>query len=332
MNGLTIDDLTVAYGHGRGRLTAVNRVSLSVPRGTTLGIVGESGSGKSTLARAIAGLVAPSGGEIRLDGQQLPARRSRQDLCRIQLAFQDPASSLSPRMSIARLLGDALAAAGVPREQRRDRIDELLDAVQLPAVSRDSRPGSLSGGQRQRIALARALASEPEILICDEVTSALDVSARGAMLNLLTHLQRRYGWGLIFISHDISAVRHVSDDIAVMYLGRIVENGPGETVVSAPRHPYTRMLVESVPTLGRTPADELDDFDPPDPRNPAAGCVFHPRCPVGPLRDSTRTLCTTDAPAPLTHGLPHQAACHFATQATDTDLPSRTEREHDVIS
>jgi peptide/nickel transport system ATP-binding protein len=311
MNGLTVDGLTVAFGHGRNRLVAVDRVSLSVPHGTTLGVVGESGSGKSTLGRAIAGLVAPGGGEIRLDGRLLPPRRSRSDLRRIQLAFQNPASSLSPRMPVARILGDAIAAAGVPRERRRDRIDELLEAVQLPAIPRDSRPGQLSGGQRQRVALARALASEPEFLICDEVTSALDVSARGAMINLLIRLQRQYGWGLIFISHDIAAVRHVSDDIAVMYLGRTLELGPGEAVVAAPRHPYTRTLVESIPVLGGAPANLLDDFDPPDPRHPPTGCPFHPRCPLRARSDPAGTRCTTEEPAPIIRGLPHHAACHF---------------------
>jgi len=311
MDGLTVDDLTVAFGHGRNRVVAVDRVSLAVPHGAALGVVGESGSGKSTLGRAIAGLVTPAGGEIRLDGRLLPPRRPRSDLRRIQLAFQNAGGSLSPRMPVARILGDALAAAGVPRERRGDRVDELLDAVQLPTILRDALPGRLSGGQRQRVALARALASEPEFLICDEVTSALDVSARGAMLNLLTRLRGRYGWGLIFISHDIAAVRHISDDIAVMYLGRTLERGPGEAVVAAPRHPYTRTLVEAIPVLGRAPAGPPDDFEPPDPRRPPTGCPFHPRCPLRPRGEPAGARCATDEPPPVTRDLPHHAACHY---------------------
>ncbi|MEV5408620.1 ABC transporter ATP-binding protein [Thermopolyspora sp. NPDC052614] len=308
---MTVDDLTVAFGHGRNRLVAVDRVSLGVPHGAALGVVGESGSGKSTLGRAIAGLVAPAGGEIRLDGRLLPPRRSRSDLRRIQLAFQNAGGSLSPRMPVARILGDAVAAAGVPRERRRDRVDELLEAVQLPTTLRDALPGRLSGGQRQRVALARALASEPEFLICDEVTSALDVSARGAMLNLLIRLRRQYGWGLIFISHDIAAVRQVSDDIAVMYLGRTLELGPGEAVVAAPRHPYTRTLIEAIPVLGEAPAGPPDDVDPPDPRHPPTGCPFHTRCPLRPRAEPAGARCVTDEPTPITRGLPHHAACHF---------------------
>jgi peptide/nickel transport system ATP-binding protein len=257
MNALTGNDVTVAFGHRAHRLVAVDSVSLDVAGATTLGIVGESGSGKSTLGRAIAGLVPLSAGRIELDGRPLGRHRPRQALRRIQLVFQDPAASLNPRMRVGQLLGDALAAVGVARARRAQSATALLESVGLGAVRLQALPGELSGGQRQRVALARALAAEPEFLICDEITSALDASARGAMLNLLGRVQRERGFGMLFISHDIAAVRHVSTDIAVMYLGQIVECGPARAICATPSHPYTRALIEAIPRLGaaRPPAD-----------------------------------------------------------------------------
>jgi len=247
-------DVTVAFGHRRRRVVAVDGVDVAVARGETLGIVGESGSGKSTLARALAGLVPPAAGRVELDGQPFGRRRGRDALRRIQLVFQDPAASLSPTLSVEQLLGDALAAAGVARSARPGRVGELLDAVGLAAVRRQARPRELSGGQRQRVALARALGSEPDFLICDEVTSALDVSARGAMLNLLGEVQRERGFGMVFITHDIAAVRHISRRIAVMHLGAVVEQGDARAVVAAPQHPYTAALIAAVPRLAPAPS------------------------------------------------------------------------------
>jgi peptide/nickel transport system ATP-binding protein len=257
MNALTGTDVTVAFGHRAHRLVAVNSVSFGVAAGATLGIVGESGSGKSTLGRAIAGLVPLSAGTIELDGQPLGRYRPRQMLRRIQVVFQDPAASLNPRLRVGQLLGDALAVVGVARARRAQRATELLESVGLGAVGLRALPGELSGGQRQRVALARALAAEPEFLICDEITSALDASARGAMLNLLGRVQRERGFGMLFISHDIAAVRHVSTDIAVMYLGRIVERGLARDICATPSHRYTRALIDAIPRLGavRPPLD-----------------------------------------------------------------------------
>jgi peptide/nickel transport system ATP-binding protein len=318
---LTAMGVTVAFGHGRRRVLAVRGVDLTVAGGETLGIVGESGSGKSTLARALAGLTPLAAGRIELDGQQLGPRRRRDAARRIQLVFQDPAASLSPSLSVEQLLGDALAAAGVARSRRSAHITELLDAVGLTAVRRQARPRELSGGQRQRVALARALGSEPEILICDEVTSALDVSARGAMLNLLGEVQRERNLGLLFISHDIAAVRHISERVAVMYLGGVVEQGDGRAVVAAPRHPYTAALVAAVPRLGGGALTDLDEDAAPDPRHPPSGCPFHPRCARGPLRHPERRVCV-DATPVLTPAGAHAAACHFASAP-----PARTDSQ-----
>jgi peptide/nickel transport system ATP-binding protein len=323
MTRLTATGVTVAYGHGRRRVVAVDGIDLTVAAGETLGIVGESGSGKSTLARALAGLTPLAAGRIDLDGQQLGRRRGRDALRRIQLVFQDPAASLNPSMSVEQLLGDALAAAGAARSVRSARIAELLDAVGLTAIRGQARPAELSGGQRQRVALARALGSEPDILICDEVTSALDVSARGAMLNLLGEVQRERGLGLLFISHDIAAVRHVSERIAVMYLGGVVEQGDAHAVVAAPRHPYTAALVAAVPRLGSAEPVDLDDAPAPDPRHPPSGCAFHPRCALGPLRHPDRRVCVDTTPV-LTPAA-HAAACHFAPASparTDSQTPA----------
>jgi peptide/nickel transport system ATP-binding protein len=324
---LAIEDLTVAFGHRARRVVAVDRVSLAVAAGATLGIVGESGCGKSTLARTVAGLQRASSGRVYLAGRGLPARRTRADTRRIQLVFQDPAGSLNPRMTIAELLGDALSSGALPRKRHLERIRQLLADVQLAGLDPGARPSQLSGGQRQRIALARALAAEPQILICDEVTSALDVSARGAMLNLLRRIQREHGCALIFISHDIAAVRYISHEIAVMYLGRVVERGDSEELITAPQHPYTRTLIDSIPVLGTPPSSDGTDFEPPDPRDPPSGCPFHPRCPVGPLGDASRTVCYSADPHPDAPRRTHAAACHFAPALSRGPQPGTAERQ-----
>jgi peptide/nickel transport system ATP-binding protein len=229
---VNISELTVRFGS----FTAVDRVSLEVPKGSVAGLVGESGSGKSTLARAVAGLTPYSG---TVSG----VARGR-----VQMVFQDPYSSLNPRMSI----GDAIAeGTRVPRAQRSAEVGRLLELVSLPATYAGKYPRELSGGQRQRVAIARALAAEPELLIADEITSALDVSVQGAVLNLLRELRGELGLTMLFISHNLAVVRYVCDAVAVMHHGRLVEFGPVEDVIGAPRHEYTRTLLDAVPRLAR---------------------------------------------------------------------------------
>ncbi len=229
---MNISELTVRFGS----FTAVDRVSLAVPKSSVTGLVGESGSGKSTLARAAAGLT-PYRGTI-----------SGVTRGRVQMVFQDPYSSLNPRMSI----GDAIAeGTHVPRAQRPAEVGRLLDLVSLPVTYASKYPRELSGGQRQRVAIARALAAEPELLIADEITSALDVSVQGAVLNLLRELRSELGLTMLFISHNLAVVRYVCDAVAVMHHGRLVESGPVEDVIGAPRHAYTRTLLDAVPRLAR---------------------------------------------------------------------------------
>ena len=238
MAELDFDCVAVRYG----RQTVVRDVDLTVPSGAIVGLVGESGSGKSTLARAAVGLAPLAGGRITLDGADLGRGRSRSRA--VQMVFQDPFASLNPRMSIG-----ATVAEAVPREHRRSRADladevsRLLDLVGLDPARAGSRPGQLSGGQRQRVAIARALAARPAFVIADEITSALDVSVQGAILNLIRGLQADLGLGLLFISHNISVVRYVSDSIVVMRAGEVVESGPAQQVLTSAQHPYTRELL-----------------------------------------------------------------------------------------
>lgn len=255
MSTLEIRDLHIRYGTGRRARTAVDGIDLVVPAGTTVGLVGESGSGKSSVAGATVGLVAPSAGEILVDGVEIrgagaDARRARRS---IQLIFQDPYSALDPRMPVGQSIAEATRATDRPwaRAALASRVAELLDAVGIePSRSRDL-PGTFSGGQRQRITIARALAGEPSVLIADEVTSALDVSVQGAVLNLLKDLQRELDLSILFISHNLAVVRYISDSIAVMRGGRIVEAGPTESVLADPADDYTRELLRAVPVLGQ---------------------------------------------------------------------------------
>ncbi|MDS0134472.1 MULTISPECIES: ABC transporter ATP-binding protein [unclassified Amycolatopsis] len=306
MSALEFDAVSVRYG----RLTAVDGVSLTVPSGQVVGLVGESGSGKSTLARAAAGLAPVSAGRVRLDGvdvRRLPRRRP------LQMVFQDPYSSLDPRMAI----GESIAEAMPRGAGRRAEVARLLELVNLDPDRADMLPGRLSGGQRQRVALARALAGRPKVLIADEITSALDVSVQGAVLNLVRDVQRRLALSMLFISHNLAVVRYVSDVVAVMYLGRIVEAGPAAQVLTDPQHPYTRDLLAAAPSAHRsllddTGDDPLADTEPADPHHPPSGCRYHPRCPIGPLAHPDRTVCVTTDPAGEAAGRSHSAACHFA--------------------
>jgi peptide/nickel transport system ATP-binding protein len=239
VRGLTFDDVTVRYGP----TTAVDGVSLTVPTGQVVGLVGESGSGKSTLARAAVGLAPMQGGRILLDGEPVPTKGRHRPL---QMVFQDPYSSLDPRMSIAESVAEAMPRGG-SRTERRAEVERLLELVHLDPARAGARPSELSGGQRQRVALARALAGRPSVVIADEITSALDVSIQGAVLNLVRELQRELGISMLFISHNLAVVRYVASHVAVMHRGRIVEQGPTARVLAEPDHDYTRDLLAAVP-------------------------------------------------------------------------------------
>jgi peptide/nickel transport system ATP-binding protein len=241
---LRFEDVSVRFGSRRHGHTAVDGVSLTVPAGTTVGLVGESGSGKSTLARAAVGLAPLAAGRVLLDGAPVPTRGRRP----LQMVFQDPYSSLNPRMSV----GDTIAEA-VPRgTDRRAEVTRLLELVDLAPERADRYPAELSGGQRQRVAIARALAGRPAVVIADEITSALDVSIQGTVLNLVRDLQERLRLSMLFISHNLAVVRYVSDVIAVMHHGRIVEHGPADEVLTNPQDPYTQELLTAQPTEGRS--------------------------------------------------------------------------------
>ncbi|WBQ07525.1 ATP-binding cassette domain-containing protein [Kribbella sp. CA-293567] len=249
MSELRFDQVTVRFGTGSRAMTAVDAVDLTVPSGQVVGLVGESGSGKSTLARAAVGLAEPCSGQILLDGRPLTGvRRQRAGAPRpLQMVFQDPYSSLDPRMTIGDSIAEAVPRSDGPAEQRREEVQRLLELVGLDSGRATDYPGALSGGQRQRVAIARALAGRPDVLIADEITSALDVSIQGSVLNLVRSLQRELKLSMLFISHNLAVVRYVSDLIAVMYLGRIVEFGPAEQILGDPQHAYTQELLAAVP-------------------------------------------------------------------------------------
>ena len=270
-----------------GTVKAVDGVTLSVGRGEVLGLVGESGCGKSTLARTIMQLVPTTGGTVILEGKNLTSGSNaaihdiRRDL---QMVFQDPYASLNPRMTVYATLAEPLLVHGVyPASEVPARVAELMSTVGLAPRFMQKYPHEFSGGQRQRIAIARALALQPKVIVADEPVSALDVSIQAQILNLLAQLVRKMNLSLIFIAHDLSVVKHISDRVAVMYLGKIVELGRATDVIDRPRHPYTRALVSAIPTpnpdIERTRQRIVLPGDPPSPMNPPAGCAFHPRCP-----------------------------------------------------
>jgi peptide/nickel transport system ATP-binding protein len=291
---------------------AVDGVSLKVDGGETLAIVGESGSGKSTTGRLILRLIEPTAGRIVFDGQDITMlagaalRRFRRQA---QLVFQDPYASLNPRMTVGQTLAEPLVLhTDLGRRARADRIAELLSLVGLRADHAQRFPHEFSGGQRQRIAIARALAAEPRLIVCDEPVSALDVSVRAQVLNLLEDLQNRFRLAYIFISHDLAVVRHVATRVAVMYLGRIVETATAADLFGDPRHPYTHSLLSAVPIAApnRAPQRQLLAGDPPSPISPPSGCHFHPRCPYA------TPECTTIAPQLTGEDAnpAHATACH----------------------
>ena len=315
---LSARNLTKVYGGRRGQtqVNALNDVSLDLERGRTLGIVGESGCGKSTLARLLVGLEAPTSGTLAIDGESVAMneRGARGSLARrIQLVFQDPFSSLDPRMTVEKALGEVLNVHELHRGSTDARIGELLSMVGLTARFAARYPHELSGGQAQRVAVARALAVEPEILVLDEPTSALDVSVRAEIINLLVRIQDELRLSYLFISHDLSMVRHISDDIAVMYLGRVVESGRFDQVFVTPLHPYTTALADAIPV--------------PDPEHErsrkaagvstvvvqtpavAAGCPYAPRCPL------VEDRCRESVPSLTVKADGHRVACLVALDA-----------------
>ncbi|MEU5954283.1 ABC transporter ATP-binding protein [Streptomyces sp. NPDC047525] len=318
MSELVFEQVSVRYGSRRGGLTAVDGVSLTVPSGQVVGLVGESGSGKSTLARSAVGLAPLSAGRVLLDGTDVRHLTGHRPL---QMVFQDPYSSLDPRMSVGASICEAMPRGERAREKRAE-VARLLELVNLDPDRAAALPGRLSGGQRQRVALARALAARPRVVIADEITSALDVSVQGAVLNLVRDVRQRLGLSMLFISHNLAVVRHLSDVIAVMYLGRIVEAGPAEQVLSDPQHPYTRALLSAAPSWN-TPlfedngAEGTADAEPSDPHRPPPGCRYHPRCALGPLARAGRDLCRTADPAQDAERRPHLAACHFAGEPAE---------------
>ncbi len=273
-------------GSGRRRLLAVDEVSFTLPKATTFSLVGESGCGKSTVARLAVGLYRPSAGRVRFEGQDLSVARAQPALRRrMNMIFQDPYASLNPRWRVAAIVAEPLRAFHMARGRAvAERVEALLRQVGLGAGDGAKYPHEFSGGQRQRISIARALASEPDFLVCDEPTSALDVSVQAQILNLMRELQSRLGLTYLFISHNLAVVRQMSDQLGVMYLGRIVEQGPAETIFTTPRHPYTRMLLDAIPSLEATAERGVRPLraagDVPSPIAPPPGCTFHPRCPL----------------------------------------------------
>jgi peptide/nickel transport system ATP-binding protein len=301
-------------GEGRRILHAVAGVSFSIPRGTTLSLVGESGCGKTTVARLVVGLYAPTRGSIRIDGIDMATLRSRAAQApvrrRIQMIFQDPYASLNPRWRVGNIIAEPIRAFGLMRDRSEieARVGELLRQVGLSPKDAEKYPHEFSGGQRQRISIARALSSDPEFLVCDEPTSALDVSVQAQILNLMKDLQQRLGLTYLFISHNLAVVRHMSDRIGVMYLGRIVELAPGEALFAHPQHPYTRLLLEAIPDLEMTGRQRTPvGGEVPSPIDPPSGCAFHPRCPFANAR------CKTEVPALLRRG-EVEVACHAVAE------------------
>ena len=275
----------VLSGARRRVLRAVDGVSFTVRRGRTLGVVGESGCGKSTLARMIVGLQPPTAGTLRLE--DMPLADGSQGRPRVQMIFQDPYASLNPRWRVGDIVAEPIRELKLVQGEAavQARVAQLLETVGLAAADATRFPHAFSGGQRQRISIARALATEAEVLVCDEPTSALDVSVQAQILNLMRRLQAELGLTYILISHNLSVVRHMADDIAIMYLGRFVETGPAEEVFANPRHPYTRLLLETIPDVQRPNRDRQPlSGEVPSPIDPPSGCPFHPRCPQAEAR------------------------------------------------
>jgi oligopeptide/dipeptide ABC transporter ATP-binding protein len=329
---LELRNLTKHFAVGRQRLRAVDGVSFSLAEGETLGLVGESGCGKTTVGRLITRLLEPTAGQILFRGVDLAHLREREMRPyrrEIQLIFQDPYSSLNPRHTVGTIVGTALRTHDiVPKGKELPRVRELLDVVGLNPEHYNRYPHEFSGGQRQRIGIARALATRPKLIVADEPVSALDVSIQAQVMNLLQDLRREFGMAFVFIAHDLAVVRHFCDRVAVMYLGRIAESGPRESIYTAPQHPYTQALLSAVPDIGLvrgTPPKVRIRLagDVPSPADPPSGCRFRTRC------WKAQDVCATTEP-PLEEKAPgpgqpgtapgQRAACHFAEPPRDAIL------------
>jgi oligopeptide transport system ATP-binding protein len=333
-NLVEVDDLNVHFPIRSGIFKtlagvvhAVDGVTFDVRRGETLGLVGESGCGKSTLGRAMIRLREPTSGTVRFDGVDLVSLKSeqlRKMRRRMQIIFQDPYGSLDPRMTVGSIVSEPIETHHLASGQaKRDRVAELLQLVGLDPKYVARYPHEFSGGQRQRIGVARALAVEPEFIVCDEPISALDVSIQAQVLNLLSDLRSRLGLTYLFVAHDLSVVKHISDRVAVMYLGKIVEIGPPELLYGAPGHPYTRALLSAVPVpdpiAERKRRRVILKGDVPSPVNPPPGCRFHTRCWLYERLGQPEECRTVDPPLSTIEG-EQQAACHFAAEALKTDV------------
>jgi oligopeptide/dipeptide ABC transporter ATP-binding protein len=309
---LALHDVHVRFNTAAGIVRAVNGVSLELAVGETLGLVGESGCGKSTLGKAILKLVPLAGGAIMVDGVDIaPLRRRRlADMRRkVQMIFQDPYGALNPRATVGRSVAQPLLVAGWKASAAAERVETLLGLVGLPAEARQRYPHEFSGGQRQRIGIARALALSPRLVICDEPVSALDVSVRAQVINLLEDLKSRTGVSYLFVSHDLSVVEHIADRVAVMYLGTLVEIAPREQIWRRPQHPYTQALLAAAPIAdpkaARARRRTILQGELPSPLDPPRGCPFHTRCPIAEAR------CRVDRPALRAMGEGVLAACHL---------------------
>ncbi len=325
---LEVENLTKHFKVGGGlfggkplTIRAVDGVSFSVQAGETFGLVGESGCGKTTLGQTIIRLYDPTSGSIRFDGTDISSlsgakmRPFRRD---IQMIFQDPSASLDPRMTVGGIISEPLNIFGVgSRKERQDQVRELLKVVGLNSYFANRYPHEFSGGQRQRIGIARALALNPKLVICDEPVSALDVSIQAQVLNLLKRLQGEFNLTYLFIAHNLAVVAHISDRVGVMYLGKLVEIGEARTITEAPKHPYTKALISAIPLPipGRQKSRIILEGDVPSPARPPSGCRFHPRCPIA------RPDCAEVEPQLRPIGADHWVACHYAEAPDNSELP-----------
>ena len=322
MNLLEVQNLKVQFPVQRGVISrvrdfvkAVDDVSFSLTPGETLGLVGESGCGKTTLGRAIVRLIEPTAGRVLFEGEDIAAMNAGELRARrrkFQMIFQDPYSSLSPRMTVEDIIGEALDIHGLADDKstRRRRVAELLKAVGLDASFAQRYPHEFSGGQRQRIGIARALAVEPKLIVCDEPVSALDMSVQAQIINLLQDLQQQHGITYLFIAHDLAVVEHISRRVMVMYLGKVVELAEATEVIRAPKHPYTQALISAIPEIDPDTKRKriVLPGEVPSPIHPPSGCRFHPRCPI-----AERPQCAMEEPVLRELSPCHHAACHLAT-------------------